>query len=126
MSAAQLYAKHLDLFQDMKRKEVALKACKLWDIELPADQFRVDFDFQNSVAILQNKTSGQTIIIHGGSQDEQSISFGKQLIDTFKPKSVLVDDGPLQAEKVARAISDEGFVTPAEYDLTVEINGTDA
>ena len=45
MGAAQLYAKHLDLFQDMKRKEVALKACKLWDIELPEEHFRVDFDF---------------------------------------------------------------------------------
>ena len=39
----------------MKRKEVALKACQLWEIELPPEHFRVDFDFQNSVAILQNR-----------------------------------------------------------------------
>ena len=58
MGAVQLYTKHLDLFQDMKRKEVALKAMKLWDIDLPEEAFRADFDFQNKVFILQNKISG--------------------------------------------------------------------
>lgn len=55
MGAVQLYTKHLDLFQEVKRKEVALKTCRLWGIELDPEQFRVDFDFQNSVFILQNK-----------------------------------------------------------------------
>ena len=45
MNAVQLYTKHLDLFQEVKRKEVSLKACKLFNIDLPPDQFRIDFDF---------------------------------------------------------------------------------
>jgi hypothetical protein len=45
MNAVSLYTKHLDLFQEMKRKEVALKACALWDINFDAEAFRVDFDF---------------------------------------------------------------------------------
>ena len=52
MGAVQLYTKHLDLFQEVKRKEVALKTCQLWDINLDPEHFRVDFDFQNSVCIL--------------------------------------------------------------------------
>ena len=81
----------------MKRKEVALKACQLWEIELPPEQFRVDFDFQNNVAILQNRQTGQTIIIYGSQIDEEkSIGFGKQLLDTFKPKSILIENSPLQ------------------------------
>ena len=97
MGAVQLYTRHLDLFQEVKRKEVALQTCRLWGIELDPEKFRVDFDFQNSVFILQNKMSGQTIIVHGSVHEEaSSISFGKQLIDTFKPSSILVEDGPLQ------------------------------
>ena len=70
------------------------------DIDLPPDQFRIDFDFQNSVVILQNKESGQTVVIHGSAHtDKSSINFGKQLIDTFKPLSILVEDGPLQVPK---------------------------
>lgn len=34
MGAVQLYTRHLDLFQDIKRKEVALSTCKLWGIDL--------------------------------------------------------------------------------------------
>ena len=86
MNAVQLYTKHLDLFQDVKRKEVTLQTCRLLGIDLPPDQFRLDFDFQNSVVILQNRESGQTIVIHGSDHsDKSSISFGKQLLDTFKP-----------------------------------------
>ena len=58
MGAVKLYTRHLDLYQEVKRKEVSLKTCKLWGIDLPHDTFRVDFDFQNSVFILQNKASG--------------------------------------------------------------------
>ena len=52
MGAVKLFTRHLDLFQEVKRKEVALLTCKLWGIDLPPEQFRVDFDFQNSVAII--------------------------------------------------------------------------
>jgi hypothetical protein len=57
ISAVQLYRKHLDLFQDIPRKEVASKTCELLGIQLPADDFRIDFDHQNRVVILQNKKS---------------------------------------------------------------------
>jgi len=77
MGAVKLYAKHLDLYLEVKRKEVALSTCKLWGIDLPHDQFRVDFDFQNHVVILQNKESGQSIVVHGSQHtDKSSISFG--------------------------------------------------
>ena len=125
IGAVQLYTKHLDLFQDIKRKEVALLTSKLWELEFDPEQFRVDFDFQNSVSILQNKASGQTIVVHGSQHgDKKSISFGMQLIDTFKPLSILVEDGPLQIVKESGYECDKtGFVYPEIYDLTHELSG---
>ena len=52
MNIMQLYTKFLDFFQEIKRKDIADLACKLWDIQIDPDQFRVDFDFQNSVVII--------------------------------------------------------------------------
>lgn len=37
MNVVQLFTKHLDLFQDVKRKEVALQTCRLFGIELSPD-----------------------------------------------------------------------------------------
>lgn len=45
MNIMKFYTKYLDLFLDMKRKEVANQACKLWAIELDPEVWRVDFDF---------------------------------------------------------------------------------
>ena len=45
MEIMKLQTKHLDLFQEMKRKEIALQACKLYKIEIDPELFRVDFDF---------------------------------------------------------------------------------
>jgi len=39
------------------------------------------------------------MVIYGSIHaDEKSITFGHQLMDTFKPKTLLVEDGPLQAK----------------------------
>ena len=45
MNAVAAYLQRLDLFSEMDRKDVATKACELWDIDLPDDRFRLDFDF---------------------------------------------------------------------------------
>ena len=63
--------------------------------------------------------------MHGSEHEEpSSISFGKQLIDTFKPSSVLVEDGPLQVvEQAEFRCPDTGFIYPESYSLTDELYG---
>ena len=47
-----------------------------------------------------------------------------QLIDTFKPSSILVEDGPMQVIKDAEHICEKtGLLNPTTYDLTHEIYG---
>jgi hypothetical protein len=36
----------------MSRKEVTHKTCQLMGIELPSEEYRIDFDHQNKVVIL--------------------------------------------------------------------------
>lgn len=95
IGAVALYKKHLDLFAEMPRKEVASKTCELIQMKM-LDDFRIDFDHQNKVAIIQNKKTSQTIVLYGSQHSqEKSILFGKQLLETFKPKTIFVEDGPL-------------------------------
>ena len=50
--------------------------------------------------------------------------FGKQLIDTFKPSSIIVEDGPLQEIKQPKSKCPEsGIINPETYTLTDELNG---
>lgn len=44
LEVVAMYRKHLDLFQEMPRKEVAIKTSQLMGIQLPPDEFRIDFD----------------------------------------------------------------------------------
>jgi hypothetical protein len=53
-----------------------------------------------------------------------SIQFGKQLIDTFKPQTILVEDGPLTSIK-SQKHTDGDFIIPAEFDLAHELSGED-
>jgi hypothetical protein len=47
-------------------------------MDLPEEDYRIDFDHQNKVVILQNKMSSQTIIIYGSVHNKaESIEFGK-------------------------------------------------
>ena len=55
LQAVQLYRRHLDIFSDMPRKQVALKTCDLMGIELPPNDYRIDFDHQNKVVIVQSR-----------------------------------------------------------------------
>ena len=64
INVVDLFKKHLDLFADMPRKEVAQKTCDLLKMQLPDEDYRIDFDHQNKVVILQNKKSSQSIIIY--------------------------------------------------------------
>lgn len=59
-----------------------------------------------------------------GSQhtDERSIAFGKQLIDTFKPKSLLLEDGPLQTKLISPQVGD-GLFAPKAYELLTGLEG---
>ena len=64
IGAVALYKKHLDLFAEMPRKEVASKTCELIQMKM-LDDFRIDFDHYNKVAIIQNKKTSQTIVLYG-------------------------------------------------------------
>ena len=63
----------------------------------PPDNILLDFDFENRVVIMKNKKTKQMIIMFGSEHNcEHSIAFGKQLMDTFKPKTVFMEDSPLE------------------------------
>jgi hypothetical protein len=65
----------------------------------PPDNMMIDFDFENRVVIMKNRKTQQMIILFGSEHNcEQSIAFGKQLIDTFKPKTLFIEDTPLESE----------------------------
>ena len=65
INVVAMYKKHLDLFAEMPRKEVAQKTCDLIKMKLPEEEYRVDFDHQNKVVIMSNKRTSQTIILYG-------------------------------------------------------------
>lgn len=44
-----------------------------------------------------------------------SIQFGKQLLDTFKPQTILVEDGPLSSVRVPKTTEGDLYI-PAEFD----------
>lgn len=70
----------------------------------PPENILIDFDFENRVVIMKNKKTKQMIIMFGSEHNcEHSIGFGKQLMDTFKPKTVFLEDSPLEE----RASGDE-------------------
>lgn len=53
------------------------------------------------------------IILFGSEHHcEQSINFGKQLIDTFKPKSILIEERPLEISKQDAFEDDNGLIYP--------------
>lgn len=123
LSVVQLYRKHLDLFAEMPRKEVAIKTSQLMGIQLPPDDYRIDFDHQNRVVILQNRLASQSIIIYGSMHDQlSSIQFGKQLLDTFKPQTILVEDGPLSSVRVPKTTEGDLSI-PAEFDQINTLEG---
>ena len=45
------------------------------------------------------------------------------MLETFKPKTILVEDGPLQSVKKQKH-QDGVFTVPAEYDLVSELGGS--
>lgn len=94
------------MFQDVKGKEVQKQAFATFDIT-PPENIMMDFDFENRVVIMKNKKTQQMIILFGSEHNcEQSISFGKQLIDTFKPKTIFLEEQPLE-EKVQETYTDD-------------------
>lgn len=53
--------------------------------------------------MILNKKSQQTILMYGtnaeGQEAEGQIRFGQQLIDQFKPKTLIVEESPIQIER---------------------------
>ena len=52
-----------------------------------------------------------------------SINFGKQLIDTFKPSTILVEDGPLNTLKKPKR-TEGGLNFPPEFDSLNKLEGS--
>ena len=60
---------------------------------------------------MKNKKTKQMIITFGSEHNcEQSIGFGKQLMETFKPKTLFLEDSPLE-ERTQESYTDEKGVT---------------
>lgn len=91
MDAAKISGGHLDMFKDVRRAEaVKLAYQTLFGGMKPPEHISVNFDFENKVVLLLNKTSKQTIVLCSTQsadnltvvQDiERIIRFGQQLID---------------------------------------------
>ena len=80
----------------MKHKEAVKQASKMYGLNPMPDYMLIDFDFENGVVIMKNKNTNQVIILYGSEHEsEPSIQFGKQLMDTFKPRTLLLEDSPL-------------------------------
>lgn len=106
LNLAKAYKKHLDLFQGVNAKDSSKLALQAFGIE-PPENILLDFDFENRVVIMKNKKTKQMIIMFGSEHNcEHSIGFGKQLMDTFKPKTIFLEDSPLE-EGVQEGHTDE-------------------
>jgi hypothetical protein len=123
MGLAKANKKHLDLFQGVNAKEASKQALKAYGIE-PPENIMIDFDVENRVVIMKNKKTKQMIIVFGSEHNcEQSIGFGKQLMDTFKPKTLFLEDSPLE-ERIQDLYTDEnGFTYPAVNKVIDRLNG---
>ena len=76
MGLAKHYKKHLDLFHEIKGKELSKQAMVAFDLR-PPENIMMDFDFENRVVIMKNKQTKQMIIVFGSEHNcEQSIQFG--------------------------------------------------
>ena len=96
MNLPKVNKKHLDLFQEIKGKELTKQALAAFDMH-PPDNIMMEFDFENRVVIMKIKVTKQMIIVFGSEHNcEQSIGFGKQLMDTFRPKTIFIEDTPLE------------------------------
>ena len=112
MNVSKSFKRHLDLFQEVPRKEISKQAKQLFKIE-PTENLLMDFDFENSVVIMKNSKTQQVIILYGSKHDcEQSINFGKQLLDTFKPKTLVIEEQPLSRKLTPEETDSKGFVHP--------------
>ncbi len=113
LNLAKAYKKHLDLFQGVNPKESSKQALQAYGIE-PPESILIDFDFENRVVIMKNKKTKQMIILFGSEHNcDQSIGFGKQLMDTFKPKTIFMEDSPLEERINEQFTDDKGYTIPA-------------
>lgn len=125
MSLAKHYKKHLDLFHEIKGKELSKQAMQAYDLK-PPENIMMDFDFENRVVIMKNKSTKQMIIVFGSEHNcEQSIQFGKQLIDTFKPKTIFIEDSPLEEALKAQETDSKGFTYPAVNKVLDRVQGAE-
>lgn len=124
MGLAKTYKKHLDLFNDVKGKEVQKQALATFALN-PPENIMMDFDFENRVVIMKNKKTQQMMILFGSEhQCEQSISFGKQLIDTFKPKTLFVEAEPLEeSSEESRYDEVQGTTFPGASKIIDSVKG---
>jgi hypothetical protein len=85
----------------------------------------MEFDFENRVMIMKNKKTKQMIILFGSEhQCEQSIAFGKQLMDTFKPKTLFLEDSPLEERLQEAFTDDQGYKIPAVNKVQDRLRGS--
>lgn len=99
---------------------------------MPPDYISVNFDFENKVVIFLNKKSQQTILLYGSqvagkdpNEAESIVRFGQQLIDHFKPMSILVEESPLQIPKQESFANDQGIIFPAVSENISQLKGSD-
>lgn len=125
---------HLDIFKETRRNESQKMAAGsiLKGAEIP-EHISVNFDFENKVVIFLNKKSQQTILLYGNSlqpgqsntqANEGAVRFGFQLMDQFKPSTILVQESPLQLVKQA-GFTENGLIHPAVNDSIFQLKGED-
>ena len=125
LNLAKAYKKHLDLFQGVNAKDSSKLALQAFGIE-PPENILIDFDFENRVVIMKNKKTKQMIIMFGSEHNcEHSIGFGKQLMDTFKPKTLFLEDSPLEESLQEGHTDDQGLYIPGVNKIVDRLSGAE-
>ncbi|CDW77264.1 UNKNOWN [Stylonychia lemnae] len=123
MNLSTINKKHLDIHQDVKQKDAQKQAFEIYQIS-PPENLLIDFDFENRVVIIKNKKTQQMIILFGSDHHcEDSINFGKQLMDTFKPQTIMVEEKPIETLKQELYEDDKGNIYPQINDLISVLKG---
>lgn len=66
------------------------------------------------------------IIMFGSEHNcEHSIGFGKQLMDTFKPKTLFLEDSPLEESLQEGHTDDQGLYIPGVNKIVDRLSGAE-
>ncbi|CAI2358882.1 unnamed protein product [Moneuplotes crassus] len=115
------------LLKECSHSEARATANTELDIDLPKS-YNIDYDFQSKLVMIKNEATNRTIIIHSSQNfTEESVNFGKKLIDAFSPEVLFCELPPKLIEIEQRDIKNntaEQSISLDDLDLFLESPST--